>query len=72
MIVVPRLLIRNPAIPSQRRVVRSLGSNAEPPKGCVCGALAWYLCCIVLPLSKSRKIRRLSDALVGIGVGSSA
>jgi hypothetical protein len=47
MIVVPRLLIRNPAIRSQRRVVPSLGSNAAPPKVWVFGALACYLCCIV-------------------------
>jgi hypothetical protein len=35
MIVVPRLLIRNPAVPSQRRVVPSLGPNPSPPNGCV-------------------------------------
>ena len=40
MIVVPRLLMRNPAIPNQRRVVPPLGSNAAPPKGCVFGVLA--------------------------------
>ena len=42
MIVVPRLLIRNPAIPSQRRVVPSVGPNASPPNGCVLGL--WLLC----------------------------
>ena len=45
--VVPRLLIRNPAIPSQRRVVPSFGPNPSPPNGCVFGALACCVCCIV-------------------------
>jgi hypothetical protein len=47
MIVVPRLLIRNPAIPGQRRVVPSLGPNASSPNGCLCGALACCVCFIV-------------------------
>src|SRR3954454_5536700 len=39
-IVVPRLLIRKPAMPSQRRVVSSEGANASAPKGWVGGAFA--------------------------------
>ena len=37
---IPRLLIRTPAIPSQRSSVRSNTSNASTPNGCVGGALA--------------------------------
>jgi hypothetical protein len=39
--------IVNPAIPSQRRVVRSLGPNTSSPNGCVFGAVACCVCCIV-------------------------
>jgi hypothetical protein len=47
MIVVPRLLIKNPAIPSHRRVVPPLAANADLLKVRVSGALAWYLFSIV-------------------------
>ena len=57
MIVVPRLLIKNPAIPSHRRVVPALASNAVLLKGRVSGALAWYFFPIV-PASVSHTARR--------------
>ena len=47
MIVLPRLLIKNPAIPSHRRVVPPLAANADLLKVRVSGALAWYLFSIV-------------------------
>jgi len=41
MRVVPRLLIRKPAMPSQRSTVCSVAANASAPKGWVVGAFAW-------------------------------
>src|SRR5271170_7837037 len=40
--VVPRVLMKNPAPPSQRMVVSPEALNASAPKGCVFGAFAWY------------------------------
>jgi hypothetical protein len=45
--VVPRELIRNPAMPSHRNTVSSAGSKASGPKAWVCGARA--CCCIAGP-----------------------
>src|SRR3954470_17638159 len=42
--VVPRALIRNPAMPSHRRTVPSCGAKASAPNGRVCGARA---CCFI-------------------------
>ena len=44
MSVVPRLLIKNPAMPSHRRTVPSLASNASAPNGWVSGSprLTWH------------------------------
>src|SRR4051795_12371654 len=44
IMVMPRALIRNPAMPSHRSSVPSCGAKASAPKGCVCGARA---CCFI-------------------------
>jgi hypothetical protein len=56
MIVVPRLLIKNSAIPSYRRAVPPLAANADLVNGRVSEALAWYLFPIV-PASVSVRPR---------------
>ena len=43
MTVVPRLLIRNPALPVHRSVVSREAVNASLPKGRVAGGRAWYI-----------------------------
>ena len=53
--VVPRLLIRYPAIPNQRSVVFPEDWNASAPNGCVGGAFAWYFfsvfCFVLSPVT---------------------